>query len=273
MNEIMVKDSALAMAFPDVFLLGKAYGRSAGTMNATQQNHLLGQFSLVPAQNRLLLGYLFDSMQRAKVNFGVTGYVKGNSEAVDAICNLLEDEEKQDEIQHAISNPTSKQAVKLANEYLRHLNFSGRDISYGAVEARFLKSKLMESAKRYGPYSGFLTFSFSDLDNPRSIRAAFSSFSNTSFPAVFEDGCPQGNDGKDFMERLRAASQEESSGFIHTSTPNWSDRAEAAMSNPVAFVAESKALIHDVCSILLGIPPEDFYGALEGASKRKTPYF
>jgi hypothetical protein len=52
-----------------------------------------------------------------------------------------------------------------------------------------------------------------------------------------------------------------------------SARAAAAMENPVAYVLETKALIHDVCSILLGMPPESFFARNDGESSRKTRYY
>ena len=46
-----------------------------------------------------------------------------------------------------------------------------------------------------------------------------------------------------------------------------------AINNPVAFVSESQSLINDVCSLLLGIPPEDFFSRYASESHQKTRYF
>ena len=50
-------------------------------------------------------------------------------------------------------------------------------------------------------------------------------------------------------------------------------RAKMAMDDPVTFVEETKQMLNDVCSLLLGIPPEDFYASLDSESRRKTRYF
>jgi hypothetical protein len=52
-----------------------------------------------------------------------------------------------------------------------------------------------------------------------------------------------------------------------------SERAEAAINDPVSFVIESKSLMNDVCSLLLGIPPEEFFSQYASQSRRKTRYF
>jgi len=52
-----------------------------------------------------------------------------------------------------------------------------------------------------------------------------------------------------------------------------SSRAKMAMNDPITFVEETKQMLNDACSILLGIPPEDFYAAFDGESRRKTRYF
>ena len=43
--------------------------------------------------------------------------------------------------------------------------------------------------------------------------------------------------------------------------------------NPVAFVVESKSIINDVCAILLGLPPEDFFACHDGITRSKTKHY
>ena len=275
MNEIEAKDTLLVMAFPDVFLLGKAYGKCGGKMTSTERQHMLSQFTLAPASNRLLIGYLFDSMQRAHVNFRVDAYVKDNPESVQAMTDLFIDPEMQSQLRYAAENPASKEAKKFMDKYFKHISFAGRAVPYGAVSARGFKSKAMALCRRHGMPSGFLTFSFADPDNPRSFRMSFSSVSNDRFPAVFgSDGDGHfGEDGVEFMNKLRDGSSVMSSGSVEAPCLSRSARAHAAITNPVVYVQESKNLFHDVCAILLGVVPEGFYDKTEGMTLRRSRYF
>ena len=54
---------------------------------------------------------------------------------------------------------------------------------------------------------------------------------------------------------------------------NSNTRAKHAVDNPVAYVAECKAVIFDVLSYLFCMSPESFYSAEDGKSSRKTRYY
>ena len=82
-NEFNATDMLLGKAFPHVFLLGTAYGRCPGSLSVSQRNHLLKQFTNIPAKNRALLGYLEDVKKRHAVLRGVSVKVKGNIEAIE----------------------------------------------------------------------------------------------------------------------------------------------------------------------------------------------
>ena len=41
------------------------------------------------------------------------------------------------------------------------------------------------------------------------------------------------------------------------------------MENPIAYVSETKSVLHHVLSILFCCPPEGFFGVYEGISSRK----
>ena len=274
-SEIDTRDTVLALAFPDVFLLGKAYGKGAGRMTYTERHHLLSQFTKAPSRNRLVLAYLFDAMQRAQVNFRVDAYVKNNPDAVEALTDLFVDPGKQEELRHAMENPHSKFAKQFMERYFRHISFAGRAVPYGAVSARGFKAKAMALCRRHGLPFGFLTFSFADPENPRSFRMSFASTNNESFPAVFggEGDERYGENGSDFMDKLREHSSILSEGEVTGPSLSRSARGRAAITDPVAFVQESKTLFHDVCAILLGVTPEGFYDQTEGVSLRRTRYF
>jgi len=89
-NEFDSSDQIITTSFPCVFLLGHAYGRSTGNWSAVQRRHLLGQFTLVPAKARSLLGYMFDVMTRVESINGVVSCVKGNKKSITAITSIIE---------------------------------------------------------------------------------------------------------------------------------------------------------------------------------------
>jgi hypothetical protein len=72
------------------------------------------------------------------------------------------------------------------------------------------------------------------------------------------------------MEYLQTVGETVGEGHIDFSE---SGRAKMAMDDPITFVEETKQMLYDVCSLLLGIPPEDYYAAMDGESRRKTKYF
>ena len=277
-NEIDDGEKLLAMAFPSVFLLGKSYKRGAAKLTKAQRNHMLHQHTKVPERNRMLLAYLYNSRQRFEVNMGVTAHVAENPKSVLIIQEMLTNPKVKEAFENLKKDPNSprtKSAAKsLARKYSPLLRFSGRNVSYGAVECYGLKSCVMEMCKRFGLPSSFFTFSFSDSDNPRSNRASYHTVNNKKFPACFEEGGVHGDNGLDFMMKLKAASTLQSEGALPVHESHTPDaRARASMSNPVTYVSESKSLIFDVLEILLGKPPENFAGRWEGTSRRKTRYF
>jgi hypothetical protein len=133
-SEFDSTDKLLGATFPHVFLLGKAYKRSVGSLSVTQRNHLLKQFTNVPASNRRLLGYLQDAKKRHQVLQGVKGQIYGNAKAVRKVMDMLKNGKTKQLFVNAKENPGSPIAKNLIKELLPLLNVSGRDVSYGAVE-------------------------------------------------------------------------------------------------------------------------------------------
>jgi hypothetical protein len=74
-------DCSLTCAFPHVFPLGQAHGRSTGLFNREQLNHLFTQFHQAPAGDRKLLACVFDDKRRTQTSLGVNVLSKGNSKA------------------------------------------------------------------------------------------------------------------------------------------------------------------------------------------------
>jgi hypothetical protein len=256
-------------------MFGRLYNRSIGTFTHEQKNFLLKQYTAVPAKNRRLLFYLFDTNKRYKSVCGVNAFVKRDRRSVEALGDLVGDVVERSAIKRACENPDARESKALLRKYLKHFRFAGKDISYGPMEMAKLKSYVLESCNRYGPCSSFLTLSFSEPNNTRGLRATFRTIDNTKFPATFHSGCEFGNTPEAFMDKIRAASYRTSSGDIQVPSEDLTEprRADMVRDNPVAFVSESKAMIYDVMALLLGIAPEDIYAESEGDSRRITRYF
>ena len=131
-------------------------------------------------------------------------------------------------------------------------------------------------AERYQAPSSFVTLSFADLSNPRSIRGTFRTVNNRTFPAVFNEGSEHGSNGEEFMQHLLKSSTIAADGNIQFRKPighSYSERARAGIDDPITFVSESKTMINDVCCLLFGVPLENFYAKTDGISRRKTKYY
>ena len=269
-NEFTEKEKVLTMSFPHIFIRGKAYGRCAGKMSQEQYRHLLHQFHMVPSRDWHLLAYLTDAKLRCNAIFGVHAYTQQNPTSLEEITRLMNNNEEKKQLHEAIQKPESDLAKHMLQKYKPHFTFCGKDINYGAMEGHKLKSMILETQKRMQSPFCFLTLNMEEIHNPRSIRACAKTIDNKHFPAMFEETCPYGKNGTDFMEHLRNVGETIAEGQIDFSE---AARACMAMDDPITFVEETKQMLNDVCSILLGIPPEDFFAKLDSNSRRKTKYF
>ena len=203
-NEFESHDNILGRAFPTVFMLGKAYGRPCGTLNCSQRNHFLKQFTCSTSKNVRLIGFLQDAKRRFSVIHGVNVGVKGSPKAVNNIVELINDPDIKQKFEIAIKNPTGKVARALLKKLMPSLKVGGKRVSYGVTEGSIALSNIIESAKRYGPASCFLTLAFDDRNNPRALRARYVTSSNSEFPNAFEPGCTFGINGNEYMRCLRS---------------------------------------------------------------------
>jgi hypothetical protein len=105
-------------------------------------------------------------------------------------------------LEDAYHNPKSDAAKALLKKYLPYLRFSASKVGYGLGLDSTLQTQLKEMGKRFQVPSGFFTFSFDDMNNPRAIWATFATVSNRQFPAVFEDRCKYGLNGAEFMDKI-----------------------------------------------------------------------
>jgi len=268
--EFLTDDYNIATCFPDVFPLGRVYGRPIGSLSHSQRSHLLQQFTKIPSKDRRLIGHMYDATSRTKVIAGVNCYTRDNELAKEIINKLLEDEEQQALLNLAIQNPDSELGRCVYKKYSKCVKYSARQISFAAGEGCKIKSQITESTMRYGSPSAFLTYSIEGKSNPRAIRLCHRTVNNTTFPAQFTEGSKFGSDGADFIDKLRDQSIPTGQGQIMLDE-EW--RANAETADPATFVAQSKQMVNDILSLLLGIPPQDFFAKADGVSRRKTKYF
>ena len=133
-NEFVVPD-ILQKTFPGTFMLGRAYRKKGVRLGIRERNHLLHQFTNVPAEDFRLLGYLQDVLSRFDTMNGVVAHVKSSSSAQIEMNALINDSERQAELQKAIENPESDLVKKVMAKYSPHLNFSGKDVDSGMFES------------------------------------------------------------------------------------------------------------------------------------------
>jgi len=217
---------------------------------------------------------MFDAITRFETMNGVVACVKGNKQSIDAVSSLTEHlHENSTILQKAISKPNSTGARKILHTIVPYLQFASRNIQYGFFQNHQVKPKIQETCKHYGSYTAFITLSFNDTENPISYQASFHTITNTQFPAIFEPNSIHGTNGSEFMQNLLAASVEEASVNVPIAIMGRDARVQAAMDNPVAYVMESKRLLLDFLSVLLGKSPEGFFNYDETTSARRTRYF
>jgi hypothetical protein len=107
----------------------------------------------------------------------------------------------------AYQNPKLDAAKAFLKKYLPYLWFLALKVGYGLGLDSMLQMQLKETGKRFQVPSGFFTFSFNDMNNPRAIWATFATISNKQFPAVFEDGCKYSLNGAEFMDKIQDCSE------------------------------------------------------------------
>jgi len=132
----------------------------------------------------------------------VKGGVDGEPAALKGMTDLLQDPKEREDLQEAIKCPKREKSKKMLQQHLSCLRFAVGDVPCGAVEGNKLKHRVTGAAKRHSDESAFVTISPNNHGNARSIRLSHSSVDNKTFPAKFEDGCPHGRDGEDFIRHL-----------------------------------------------------------------------
>ena len=90
LNEFEEMEMILTGAFPEVFLLGKAYGRCT-SLTFQQMRHLLCQFTNAAGRNSELLFYLYDVMSQHSVIYNFANKVRKDPQAWIKFACLITD--------------------------------------------------------------------------------------------------------------------------------------------------------------------------------------
>ena len=265
-NEFDGDDYALCAAFPHIFLYGSGYscqlGRKNQYLNKKEIQHMLLQYTTLPATCRELIFYLFDKYQRHSVMIGMSAKVKSNPEAFAAYAQLLNSPEFEKKIQDAVREaPNGKTTKEVLSTIMPVLEFAGKQILFGAFEQTSSTSKLHAMTQRYTAGSTFFTISPNDISNPNSFRLSLRSSNNISFPSTSP-------------EEYFAAMEKDASLKIcgNVELPvDYGARSRATVSNPVSSVIEYQILIENMLSILIGIAPSFSPGT--NSKTVRTSYF
>ncbi len=75
------------------------------------------------------------------------------------------------------------------------------------------------------------------------------------------------------MELLHRHSRLQEEAEFDLPPPGISRENRAAIDNPVVLVQESKDMLFDICSVLFGVTPENFYAHYDGKSDRRSWYY
>ena len=194
LNEFIEGDRILVKAFPDVFLLGTAYGRTQGTLGDRQCRHLLCQHDQVPACCTELISFLTDQ----KIRHGNLGAVKRSMEAsAEYVHKLAEKFRSKTYVRKALkaaSQLKCKEAKEILDDFMPFLESSGRNIQFGVFDGKKLLQHHYALSMRYGSASLFGTIAPHDPLDPTAFRLALGlAHGNTQFPS---------RAGKDFYEAL-----------------------------------------------------------------------
>ena len=258
-NEFEQGDMALVGANPDVFLLGRAYGKKKGTLTQKQTTHLLLQFTNNAASCSNLLFLLFDQKQRHSVIGSMHAKIRHDPAAFEKFTRTFMSKEFQTKIQRSVADPEGRDAKEVLKKLVPILTVGGKRTVFGALERRAAAGEILAMGRMFGPASNFLTVSVDDIHSPGVFRMAFRSCNNLTFPAFCPDSLLTALEiGTKFTCRQNGMCIHGEKCLGSGSVPipcNWSFLAEKTTENPVSVAQYYKKLIHDLMSILVGIIP------------------
>lgn len=251
LNEFELGDKCMVMAFPDIFLFGKAYGKKSGTLTKNQRLHLLQQFDRRASTNKDLLTFLF-SQQIRHGNVGrMSQYVKGHPDILNRLTKLRKLPEFEERLNRAIDNPTKEDAKWVLQHINPLLSAGQKGAQYGALERKQNMAKTKALSRFFGSGGVFFTMAPPDENNPTTLRLALYSDNNTKYPAQSDDTA---------MDELKTNvwTPESSTllGEASVELPHaFNQRVSRTIADPVATVIEYRQLISALLSVMFKIKP------------------
>ena len=256
-DEFNEMEELLTSAFPNVFLLGKAYGKKS-LMSPAEMEHLLLQHTRAAATDRELLFYLFDCKSRHSIIRNFAAKVRKDPEAFAQFAALVRDKAFQEDIKYAAANPDSDTAERVLRTVRQVLSVGARGhFLAGSLGDTTSVSRAMACARRYGGAFTMVTGTPDDINNPTSLRLALKQLDNASFPACVDAAT---------LERISSNRDSDVEGNVQI-PKSYSDRVKAAVGNPVAVACEFRALLENVVQVLVGCPL-DFQPGTNGKQVR-----
>ena len=249
MNEFEEGDKCLTFAFPDVFMLGKAYNREKGSLTKNQRIHLMKHHTKVASRNHDLLAYIFDQFIRHDKLQRISHYAKGNPTKLKALQEMKNSEEFAKQLKEAMKNPKSRAAKEISKRVNDVLCSVNRNSYIGAMERVDSIPKMRALSRYAGAGYCFFTFAPVDVNNPTTMRMVVRSGNNTEFPAV---------DDNTFIKKLEELSNFH--GQTNLDIPfSYAQRMNDVVNDPIASVMEYQTLVSSLISVMFGIKP-NFHG-------------
>jgi len=276
-NEFTDGEYAMVASFPDVFMLGTAYGKKA-SLNNKERLHLLLQFTNGASSNQHFLFSEFDKMQRHSNVQGMHAKVKRDPKAFAQFVNSFMKSDFQEKLKESVANPTGKVAKQVLRKIIPVLKSGGKKSAFSALDRHAAAGEILAMGRRFAAAPTFLTVgesSFSnvfcldvlpssiklnvcyittpavdDVNSPTVFRLSFRSTSNLDWPALAPNT---------FFDALEDGSDYIGSGNIPINC-SWPSLASAATENPVAVAMAYKKIVYDIMTILVGLRPANTSG-------------
>ena len=260
-NEFTDMHDLLVGAFPQIFLFGTSYKTKQTLPSSLELEHLLLQYTNVPATSRELLFYLFDCKSRHRVLQNISARIKKDPKAFEDYARLVRSEDFQAKIIQASKKPSSPVAKEVLRTVLPILNFGTRNGAIGGLGDTTSLSRAIAHAQRYGDATTMVTITPDDINCPPTLRLAVRNVDNTTFPATVDDT---------FFEKLMEGSTEVSPKGSIKIPLSYTHRKKASVENPVAVAFQFRAMMENILTILFGCPVDVQPGT---NSKKVTTWF
>ena len=155
-NEFTDGEYAMVASFPDVFMLGTAYGKT-GSLNDKERLHLLLQFTNGASSNQHFLFSEFDKKQRHSNVHRMHAKVKRDPKAFGQFVNSFMKSDFQEKLKEAVANPTGKVAKQVLRKLVPVLKSGGKKSAFSALDRHAAAGEILAMGRRFAAAPTFLT--------------------------------------------------------------------------------------------------------------------